>query len=112
MPYQSSTAHADLPEANARAETARHVIAGFSLAVPALAGLWQQVSDSLDDIPVLASEITHLRDSLTATRLNRANLAAAGKASIAAHRNGDPDPLSYLCDELSAQGFSTGGGSA
>ncbi len=112
MPYQSSTTRADLLEANARAETAHHIIAGFSLAVPALAGLWQQVRDSLADIPVLASEITRLRDSLTTTRLDRANLAAAGQASIAAHRNGDPDPLCYLRDELRAQGFHADGRSA
>lgn len=112
MPNPSSTIHPDLPEANARAETAHHIIARLSLAVPTLAGLWRQVSDSLDDIPVLAAEITRLRDSLTATRLDRANLAAAGKASIAAQHNGDPDPFSYLRDELSAQGFSTSRGPA
>ena len=112
MPYPSSTTHSDLLEANARAETAHHIIAGFSLAVPALADLWHQVRDSLADIPVLASEITRLHDSLSSTRLDRANLAAAGKASISAHRNGDPDPLSYLRDELAAQGFQADGRSA
>jgi hypothetical protein len=37
-------------------------------------------------------------------RLDRANLAAAAFATIAAHQDGEPDPLSYLRDELGAQG--------
>ena len=47
------------------------------------------------------------RERLTAVRLDRANLAAAGRATIAAYHDGEPDPLSYLRDELHAQGFST-----
>jgi hypothetical protein len=110
VPYLPSTTRTDLVEANARADTAHNLITGFSLAVPALDDLWRQIQDSLADIPVLASEITHLDDTLARARLDRANLAAAAKVTVAAYGNGDPDPLSYLRDELAAQGFSTGRG--
>jgi hypothetical protein len=112
VPYKPSTTRADLLEANARADTAHNIITGFSLAVPALADLWQQVHASLSDIPVLASEITRLDAALASARLDRANLAAAAKVAITAHLNSDPDPMSYLRDELAAQGFSVSRDSA
>jgi hypothetical protein len=49
--------------------------------------------DSAGDVPVL------LR-SLRAARLRAANLAAAGRATLAAERDGEPDPLYYLRDQL------------
>jgi len=94
-----------LLEAYARAEHARHIIAGFALAAPTLAAFWRQVSDSLADVPLLAAEVTRLRAALTTIRIDRANLAAAGRATLEAWRDADPDPLSYLRDELAAQGF-------
>jgi hypothetical protein len=54
---------------------------------------------------MLASEIARLNARLAETRLDRANLAAAGRASIAAYLSGERDPLGYLRDELHAQGF-------
>jgi hypothetical protein len=42
---------------------------------------------------------------LRAVRLDRANLAAAGRAALAASLDGDPDPLSFLRAELATQGF-------
>jgi hypothetical protein len=110
--HPSSTTRIDLLEANARGRTAHNIITGFALAVPALTDLWHQVHDSLADIPALISEIARLDDALTSARLERANLAAAAKATIGAHGNADPDPLSYLRDELAAQGFSPGRGLA
>jgi hypothetical protein len=98
----------NLPEVNTRAEQARHIIAGFSRGAPILADLWGQVNDSLSDISYLTTEITGLRERLTAIRIERANLAAASRITIVAFRNGEPDPLSYLQDELHAQGFGTG----
>ena len=98
----------NLLEVNARASTAQHIITGFSRATPNLADLWQQVSHSLSDIPILTAELTRLDAELTAVRLDHANLAAAGRATLAAYRLGEPDPLSYLRDELDAQGFSAG----
>jgi hypothetical protein len=98
----------NLLEASTRAHTAQHIITGFSRATPNLADLWQQVSHSLSDIPILTAELTRLGAELTTVRLDRANLAAAGRATLAAYRLGEPDPLSYLRDELDAQGFSAG----
>jgi ABC-type transporter Mla subunit MlaD len=94
-----------LQEANARSENARHIISAFSRATPVLASAWQQLHDALADVPALTAEITRLQADLRGVRLDLANLAAAGRATLAACRKGDPDPLAYLRDELSAQGF-------
>jgi hypothetical protein len=101
-PYASPV---NLLEVSTRAEHARHIVTGFSLATPTLADPWRQVNDALSDIPILAAEVARLRARLTACRIDRANLAAAGRITIAAHHNGEPDPLSYLQDELLAQGL-------
>jgi hypothetical protein len=73
--------------------------------MPAMADLWQQIDHSLSDVPVLTSEITRLHGELRAVRLDRANLAAAGRATLAASQDGELDPLCYLRDELITQGF-------
>ena len=98
----------NLPEVTSRA-VARgpHHRQLLAAPCPRCADLWRQVDDALADIPILAAEISRLRDSLTACRIDRANLAAAGRATITAYRNGETDPLSYLHDELHAQGFGT-----
>jgi len=88
-----------------RADIASRIMIGFSRATPSLADLWQQVTHSLSDILILVAEITRLRGDLVVVRLDRANLAAAGRTTLAADHDGEPDPLSYLCDELDAQGF-------
>jgi hypothetical protein len=95
----------NLPEVTSRAVRAGRTITSLSLAMPVLADLWRQVDGALADIHLLADEISRLRDSLTACRIDRANLAAAGRATITAARSGESDPLSYLHDELRAQGF-------
>ncbi len=110
MPETSRTSTINLREVNARADNAAHIIAGFSRAIPNLADLWQQVTHSLSDIPILTDEVTRLGSELAIVRLDRANLAAAGRATLAAYRLGEPDPLSYLRDELAAQGFTAGQG--
>jgi hypothetical protein len=107
VPETHSTSTINLLEVSTRAEHARHIITGFSLAAPTLADLWRQVNDALSDIPILTTEITGLRVRLTACRIDRANLAAAGRIAITACHNGEPDPLAYLQDELIAQGFGT-----
>jgi hypothetical protein len=107
MPETSHTSAINLREANARAESAQHVITGFSRAIPNLADLWQQVTHSLSDIPILAAEIARLGSELISVRLSLADLAAAGRATIAAWHDGEPDHLSYLRGELDAQGFGT-----
>jgi hypothetical protein len=73
--------------------------------------MWRQIDDALSDTSALTAEIEHLRARLTTSRLDRANLAAAGRATITAYRNGESDPLAYLRDELHNQGFATGRGS-
>jgi hypothetical protein len=112
VPETPVTRTVNLPEISTRAEHARHVITGFSLAAPGLADMWRQVNDALSDIPGLAAEVASLRAWLTACRIDRANLAAAARITIAAYRSGDPDPLACLRDELHAQGFGIGRGDA
>lgn len=94
----------DLEEITARNQVARHMIAGFSAAMPTLAEIWQQLEAALADTPPLFAEITRLHAELAGTRLDRANLLAAARAVISAHLDGEPDPLSYLRDELAARG--------
>jgi hypothetical protein len=107
VPETPSTSTINLLEVSTRAEHARHIVTGFSLAAPTLADLWRQVNEALSDIPILTTEIIGLRDRLTACRIDRANLAAAGRIAITAYHNDEPDPLAYLQDELIAQGFGT-----
>jgi hypothetical protein len=105
MPETSPASTINLLEVSTRAESARRVITGFSRAIPNLADLWQQVTHSLSDIPILITEITRLGGELASVRLDRADLAAAGRATIAAWHDGEPDHLSYLRGELDLQGF-------
>ena len=109
MPH-TPNARIDLLEVTTRAEDARHIIAGFSLATPALADQWRQVANALADIPTLSVEIGRVHRQLTTCRLDRANLAAAGLVTLKAQRRGESDALSYLRDELQVQGFMTGRG--
>jgi len=94
----------DLQEAATRNRTARHIVAGFLTAAPTLAEIWRQLEAALADTPALSAEITRLRAELAGTRLDRANLLAAARAVITAHRDGESDPLSYLRDELQTRG--------
>ena len=105
MPYPPRTERPDLLEAITRNSHARHIVTGFSRTTPTLADLWQQIDRSLSDVPILTAEINRLDGQLRAVRLDRANLAAAGRAVLGASRDGDPDPLSFLRAELVAQGF-------
>ena len=105
MPYPPPTERPDLLEAISRNSHARHIVTGFSRATPTLADLWQHIDRSLSDVPILTTEINRLNGQLRAVRLDRANLAAAGRAALAASRDGDSDPLSFLRVELAAQGF-------
>jgi hypothetical protein len=107
MSETSHTGTINLLEVSTRADRAQHVIIGFSRAMPGLGDLWQQITHSLSDIPILITEIARLGTELASVRLDRANLAAAGRATIAAWRSGEPDHLSYLRGELDAQGFGT-----
>ncbi|WP_030454031.1 hypothetical protein [Herbidospora cretacea] len=65
----------------------------------ALAGILAALPVLCDEIERLRDEIERLRDERTAHH----NLTAAALATLAADRDGEPDPLYYVRDELSAQ---------
>ena len=92
----------DLHEFSARSRTALVVIE--SLAAERPGRIWQYLTDALADTPALAADIAALRVQLAEERLDHANLAAAGLATISAYDDNEPDPLCYLRDELDAQG--------
>ena len=93
----------DLDQISARNQTARHMIAGFSAEMPALAEFWRYLDTALTGNLTLCAEVTRLTAELTAARLEMANLLAAIRATLAAHADGEPDPLYYLRDELDAR---------
>jgi hypothetical protein len=93
----------DLSEVATRNRIAQHLVAGFAAEFPA--DIWRYLATAFADTPALSAEITRLRTELSDARLDRANLTAAALATIAAHHDGEADPLSYLRDELRAQGF-------
>jgi hypothetical protein len=102
----------DLQEATARNLTARDVLAELSAAIPPLSGVWRLLDVSLADIPILSAEIVRLAARSLDDRRAYADLLAAARATLAADRDGEPDPLYYLRDELAARRHSpsTGGG--
>lgn len=87
----------------ARNDIARRIVAGANFALPAASELWEQVDRALADVPALGAVIARLVGELAETRMDRANLLAAVRATIAAQADGEPDPLYYLCDELQAR---------
>ncbi|NRQ35769.1 hypothetical protein HII36_28625 [Nonomuraea sp. NN258] len=93
----------DLQEIIDRNRTARELIATFARSTATLSDLWQHVTAALGDTPVLITEIFRLRSTISKTRLSRANLIASIRATLAAHADGESDPLSYLRDELADQ---------
>jgi hypothetical protein len=56
--------------------------------------------DSASDVPLLMAELSRLWSQLLRLRLRYANLEAAARAALSAQRDGEPDPLAYLADEL------------
>jgi hypothetical protein len=94
----------DHQEVTTRSNTARHMVTRLSTAIPALEDIWQYIDTALADAPTLSAEVTRLRAELGQTRLDRANLLAAARATIGAYLDGESDPLCYLRDELAARG--------
>lgn len=92
----------NIPEAMTRNSAARDIVAGFAAALPALSAMWQHIQTALADSRDLAAEVARLSAELVTARLDRANLLAAMRATLAAHSDGEADPLSYLRDELHA----------
>ena len=102
MPNTLPDSSIDLQEVANRNDAARHIIAGFSTAMPTLAGIWRYLETALDDTLAVSAEITRLTTERHDTRLDHANLLAAARATLSASLEGEPDPLSYLRDELTA----------
>jgi hypothetical protein len=92
----------NLQEVSTRNKHARSIITGFRSDFPALSEFWQDLINALDDALALAAEITWLSADLKNARLDRANLLAATRATLAAQADDEPDPLWYLRDELAA----------
>jgi hypothetical protein len=86
----------------ARNDNAHRIIAGCMSAMPIASEKWEQVDRALADVPAMGAVIARLTAELAETRMDRANLLAAMRATIAAHADGEPDPLYYLRDELGA----------
>ena len=87
----------------ARSDHARRIIAACTAAMPVAAVMWQQVDNALSDVPAMGAVIARLAAELADTRMDRANLLAVIRATIAAHADGEPDPLYDLRDELDAR---------
>jgi len=83
-----------------RNDNARQVIAGFASAMPVASEMWEQVDRALADVAAMGAAIGRLTAELADTRMDRANLLAAMRATLAAHADGETDPLYYLRDEL------------
>jgi hypothetical protein len=62
------------------------------------------LAGALATIPLLCDEIDHLNAVMAIIRRRYQDLIAAARASLAAAADGEPDPLYYLRDELTATG--------
>ena len=83
-----------------RNDISRDIIAGFAAVTPTLAGAWRLIDAALADLPAMRAELGRAHAELEAVRLDRANLLAAIRATLAADVEGELDPLGYLNDEL------------
>jgi hypothetical protein len=102
MPNTNPNPDIDLQQISTRNTHARNIIDGFRSVLPTLADWWQALTDALSDTATLAAQVTRLSADLEHSRLDRANLRAAMRATLAAYADGEPDPLWYLRDELNA----------
>ncbi|WP_433462705.1 hypothetical protein [Spirillospora sp. CA-128828] len=94
----------NVQEVRTRNLAAREIVSNLSAAMPSIEDLWLRLYAALADVPALVSEIARLASVLSKVRRDRANLVAAGRATLKAEREAEPDPLYYLRDELRAQG--------
>ena len=108
-PAERGDARVDIPEVTARNEAARDIVSGFASAAPTLAVAWRTVAAALADCAALAAELGRLAAELADARMSAANLRAAMRAALAAHADGEADPLYYLRDELAARQARSGG---
>lgn len=92
----------DVSDVMSRNQVARDIVSGFASATPTLSAAWDHIRAALADVRDLATEVTRLSAELTLMRLWHANALAAMRATIGAQRDGEPDPLYYIRDELNA----------
>ncbi|MBT2213773.1 hypothetical protein [Actinomadura sp. NEAU-AAG7] len=104
MPDTPEHVTINLEEVRTRNLVAREIVSALSEAMPSLGELWLRLNAALTDSPTLVSEVSRLVEALAKVRRDRANLVAAGRATLYAARDAEPDPLYYLRDELRAQG--------
>jgi len=102
MPNNAPHSAIDIPKVLSRNLVARDIVSGFASAMPTLSVAWQHLQAALADTDDLVTEVTRLRAELATARLWHANALAAMRATIGAQRDGEPDPLYYIRDELSA----------
>jgi hypothetical protein len=102
MPNNAPHSAIDVPKVLSRNLAARDIVSGFASAMPTLSVAWQHLQTALTDTRDLATEAIRLRAELAAVRLWHANALAAMRATIGAQRDGEPDLLYYIRDELSA----------
>jgi hypothetical protein len=76
-----------------RNDIARDIIAGFASVTPTLAGVFRLIDAALADLPADLADPGRARAELEAARLDRANLLAAMRATVAAHADREPDPF-------------------
>ena len=95
-------------EITTRNDICRDIIAGFAAVTPTLTGVWRLIDTALADLPAALAELRRTRAELETVRLDRANLLAAIRATLAADAEGEPDPLGYLRDELDSAGAPVG----
>lgn len=69
----------------------RRAVDGASLAL---------LKASAADVPQLVSEVERVGALVLTSLLTHANLRAAIRAALSAARDGEPEPLAYLADEL------------
>ena len=53
-----------------------------------------------NELTTVRAEIIRLRQTMTVLRARYANLLAAVRAAVAAHEDGETNPMAYLYDEL------------
>ena len=83
----------DLAQISTRNTHSRHIVVGCASALPALAAMWQELDDALADTIALCALVTRLSAERDRARLDRANLRAAMRATLAAHADGESDPV-------------------
>jgi hypothetical protein len=87
-------------EITTRNDIARDIIAGFAAVTPTLTGVFRLIDTALADLPAVLADLSRAWVELEAVRLDRANLLAAIRATLAADAEGECDPLGCLRDEL------------